>query len=73
MQQHKGEILVEALITSSFIAFCRHKVLIVEGNYLFLDEGVWKDVSSMFDEKWYGLTFSHVIVILNSGQKFDIC
>ncbi|KAI9180659.1 hypothetical protein LWI28_006967 [Acer negundo] len=31
----------------------QHKVVIVEGNYLFLDEGVWKDVSSMFDEKWF--------------------
>ncbi|KAH7577619.1 hypothetical protein JRO89_XS01G0276300 [Xanthoceras sorbifolium] len=31
----------------------QHKVVIVEGNYLFLDEGVWKDISSMFDEKWF--------------------
>ncbi|XP_044484001.1 putative uridine kinase C227.14 [Mangifera indica] len=31
----------------------QHKVVIVEGNYLFLDEGCWKDVSSMFDEKWF--------------------
>ncbi|KDO68551.1 hypothetical protein CISIN_1g0213621mg [Citrus sinensis] len=30
----------------------QHKVVIVDGNYLFLDGGVWKDVSSMFDEKW---------------------
>ncbi|KAM5553556.1 hypothetical protein ABKV19_025667 [Rosa sericea] len=28
------------------------KVVIVEGNYLFLDNGVWKEISSMFDEKW---------------------
>ncbi|CAA3003227.1 uridine kinase [Olea europaea subsp. europaea] len=31
----------------------RHKVVIVEGNYLFLDEEVWKDISSIFDEKWF--------------------
>ncbi|XP_020590119.1 putative uridine kinase C227.14 [Phalaenopsis equestris] len=30
-----------------------HKIVIVEGNYLFLDEGVWKDVCSIFDEKWF--------------------
>nr|TKS17949.1 hypothetical protein D5086_0000007980 [Populus alba] len=29
-----------------------HKVVIVEGNYLLLEDGAWKDVSSMFDEKW---------------------
>ncbi|EEF41398.1 putative uridine kinase C227.14 [Ricinus communis] len=31
----------------------QHKVIIVEGNYLLLGEGAWKDISSMFDEKWY--------------------
>ncbi|XP_038713182.1 putative uridine kinase C227.14 isoform X2 [Tripterygium wilfordii] len=31
----------------------QQKVVIVEGNYLLLEEGVWKDVSSMFDEKWF--------------------
>ncbi|XP_031267614.1 putative uridine kinase C227.14 isoform X2 [Pistacia vera] len=31
----------------------QHKVIIVEGNYLFLEEGDWKDISSMFDEKWF--------------------
>ncbi|XP_022857014.1 putative uridine kinase C227.14 [Olea europaea var. sylvestris] len=31
----------------------QHKVVIVEGNYLFLDEEVWKDISSIFDEKWF--------------------
>ncbi|XP_061993809.1 putative uridine kinase C227.14 [Rosa rugosa] len=30
----------------------QNKVVIVEGNYLFLDNGVWKEISSMFDEKW---------------------
>nr|GMD13915.1 putative uridine kinase C227.14 isoform X1 [Ipomoea batatas] len=30
-----------------------HKVVIVEGNYLLLEEGVWKDISSIFDEKWF--------------------
>ncbi|KAF6170644.1 hypothetical protein GIB67_020206 [Kingdonia uniflora] len=31
----------------------QHKVMIVEGNYLLLEEGVWKEVSSMFNEKWF--------------------
>ncbi|XP_033138339.1 putative uridine kinase C227.14 isoform X2 [Brassica rapa] len=29
----------------------QHKVVIVEGNYLLLEEGTWKDISDMFDEK----------------------
>ncbi|KAH6766727.1 P-loop containing nucleoside triphosphate hydrolases superfamily protein [Perilla frutescens var. hirtella] len=31
----------------------QHKVVIVEGNYLLLDEDVWRDVSSILDEKWF--------------------
>lgn len=31
----------------------RHKIVIVEGNYLFLEEGMWQDICSIFDEKWY--------------------
>lgn len=31
----------------------QHKVVIVEGNYLLLEEGTWKEVSSMLDEKWF--------------------
>ncbi|XP_018439189.1 putative uridine kinase C227.14 [Raphanus sativus] len=31
----------------------QHKVVIVEGNYLLLEEGSWKDISDMFDEKWF--------------------
>ncbi|CAH8388350.1 unnamed protein product [Eruca vesicaria subsp. sativa] len=31
----------------------QHKVVIVEGNYLLLEEGTWKDISNMFDEKWF--------------------
>ncbi|CAM8881624.1 unnamed protein product [Rhodiola kirilowii] len=27
--------------------------VIVEGNYLLLGDGIWKDMSSMFDEKWF--------------------
>ncbi|THU61242.1 hypothetical protein C4D60_Mb07t21240 [Musa balbisiana] len=30
-----------------------HKVVIVEGNYLFLEEGLWQDICSIFDEKWF--------------------
>ncbi|XP_026419222.1 putative uridine kinase C227.14 [Papaver somniferum] len=31
----------------------QHKLVIVEGNYLLLEEGAWKEVSSVFDEKWF--------------------
>ncbi|XP_027352311.1 ATP-dependent kinase YFH7 isoform X2 [Abrus precatorius] len=31
----------------------RHKVVIVEGNYLLLEDGGWKEISSLFDEKWF--------------------
>ncbi|KAF6173444.1 hypothetical protein GIB67_027139 [Kingdonia uniflora] len=31
----------------------QHKVVIVEGNYLLLEEGIWKEVSSVFNEKWF--------------------
>ncbi|XP_060971005.1 putative uridine kinase C227.14 isoform X2 [Cannabis sativa] len=30
-----------------------HKVVIVEGNYIFLEDGSWKEISSIFDEKWF--------------------
>ncbi|XP_062148207.1 putative uridine kinase C227.14 isoform X2 [Alnus glutinosa] len=33
-----------------FVGF-QHKVIIVEGNYIFMEDGVWKDISSTFDEK----------------------
>ncbi|CAK8543526.1 unnamed protein product [Lathyrus sativus] len=31
----------------------QHKIIIVEGNYLLLEDGVWKEISSLFDEKWF--------------------
>ncbi|KAI4319488.1 hypothetical protein MLD38_033078 [Melastoma candidum] len=31
----------------------QHKVVVVEGNYIFLDEGDWTAISSLFDEKWF--------------------
>ncbi|XWS31488.1 hypothetical protein CRYUN_Cryun23aG0080700 [Craigia yunnanensis] len=31
----------------------QHKVVIVEGNYMLFEEGVWKEISTMFDEKWF--------------------
>ncbi|XP_062080872.1 putative uridine kinase C227.14 [Humulus lupulus] len=31
----------------------QHKVVIVEGNYIFLEDGTWKEISSIFDEKWF--------------------
>ncbi|XP_020275655.1 putative uridine kinase C227.14 isoform X2 [Asparagus officinalis] len=31
----------------------KHKIVIVEGNYLFLEDGFWKEVCAVFDEKWF--------------------
>uniref|UniRef100_R7WC26 Phosphoribulokinase/uridine kinase domain-containing protein n=1 Tax=Aegilops tauschii TaxID=37682 RepID=R7WC26_AEGTA len=31
----------------------QHKIVIVEGNYLLLEEDVWRDIRDMFDEKWF--------------------
>ncbi|KAJ0982407.1 hypothetical protein J5N97_010662 [Dioscorea zingiberensis] len=30
-----------------------HKIVIVEGNYLFLEQAIWKEISSLFNEKWF--------------------
>ncbi|CAK9157316.1 unnamed protein product [Ilex paraguariensis] len=35
-----------------FVNF-QHKVVIVEGNYLLLEEGSWKEISYLFDDKWF--------------------
>lgn len=46
--------------------------MILEGNYLLLDEGVWNDISTMFDEKWYiCLLFydASVLVIVLKREK----
>uniref|UniRef100_A0A0A9DWY5 Phosphoribulokinase/uridine kinase domain-containing protein n=1 Tax=Arundo donax TaxID=35708 RepID=A0A0A9DWY5_ARUDO len=32
----------------------QHKIVIVEGNYLLLDEDVWREIRALFDdEKWF--------------------
>jgi pantothenate kinase len=31
----------------------QHKVVVVEGNYLLLSDGDWKDLESIFDERWF--------------------
>eukprot|EP01121_Diplochlamys_sp_Union-15-3_P022326 TRINITY_DN9460_c0_g1_i1.p1 TRINITY_DN9460_c0_g1~~TRINITY_DN9460_c0_g1_i1.p1 ORF type:complete len:168 (+),score=39.06 TRINITY_DN9460_c0_g1_i1:162-665(+) len=30
-----------------------HQIVVVEGNYLFLEEGVWQDINKLFDERWF--------------------
>jgi len=30
-----------------------HRVVVVEGNYLALDEDVWRDAAALFDELWF--------------------
>lgn len=48
----KAMLSVPATFSFNVFIFYRHKVVIVEGNYLLLDEDVWRDISSVFDEKW---------------------
>jgi hypothetical protein len=48
----------------NFYSSCRHKLVVVEGNYLLLSEGDWKDLESIFDERWY-----HSCTQLNYGSK----
>ncbi|TKW29465.1 hypothetical protein SEVIR_3G396100v4 [Setaria viridis] len=31
----------------------QHKIVIVEGNYLLLEEDVWREIRGLFDEKWF--------------------
>jgi len=31
----------------------QHKIVIVEGNYLLLEEDVWTEIRDLFDEKWF--------------------
>uniref|UniRef100_A0A0D9Y165 Phosphoribulokinase/uridine kinase domain-containing protein n=1 Tax=Leersia perrieri TaxID=77586 RepID=A0A0D9Y165_9ORYZ len=31
----------------------QHKLVIVEGNYLLLEEDVWSEIRALFDEKWF--------------------
>jgi pantothenate kinase len=31
----------------------QHKIVIVEGNYLLLEEDAWRDIRALFDEKWF--------------------
>ncbi|KAL2321006.1 hypothetical protein Fmac_029975 [Flemingia macrophylla] len=41
----------------------QHKVVIVEGNYLLLEDGVWKEISSLFDEKWQVFILPRLVFI----------
>ncbi|XP_024535263.1 putative uridine kinase C227.14 [Selaginella moellendorffii] len=31
----------------------KHKVVLVEGNYLLLEDGEWKELKNLFDERWF--------------------
>ena len=31
----------------------RHKIILVEGLYLLLDQPVWRDIADCFDERWF--------------------
>ncbi|KAL8530411.1 hypothetical protein ACS0TY_007444 [Phlomoides rotata] len=58
--RNKGSVYVPSFdhgvgdpIEDDIFMSLQHKIVIVEGNYLFLDEDVWRDISSIFDEKWF--------------------
>jgi len=40
------------MLIANYHDFGRHKILIVEGNYLLLEEDVWREIRDLFDEKW---------------------
>ncbi|KAL9258594.1 ATP-dependent kinase-like protein [Drosera capensis] len=46
-------MMIEMLLTHINYTINRHKVVIVEGNYLLLEEAVWNEISRIFDEKWF--------------------
>jgi uridine kinase len=39
-------------LIANYHYFGRHKIVIVEGNYLLLEEDVWREIGDGFDEKW---------------------
>jgi len=54
----------------------RHKVVIVEGNYLLLEDGVWKEIPSLFDEKWQVLILPRHIclrILPVDLYRFETC
>jgi pantothenate kinase len=40
------------MLVTNYYDFGRHKIVIVEGNYLLLEEDAWRDIRALFDEKW---------------------
>lgn len=51
LNTYRSSMSMHPVLNVSF-SIGRHKVVIVEGNYLFLEEGLWQDICSIFDEKW---------------------
>ncbi|MED6192584.1 hypothetical protein PIB30_011658 [Stylosanthes scabra] len=47
----------------------QHKVVIVEGNYLLLEDGIWREISCLFDEKWQVFYF----VLSTKAFFFSLC
>ncbi|KAJ3674721.1 hypothetical protein LUZ60_005337 [Juncus effusus] len=40
-------------IENDIFVSSQHKIVIVEGNYLLLEEETWNKIASLFDEKWF--------------------
>ncbi|GAB2302239.1 hypothetical protein Dimus_036256 [Dionaea muscipula] len=40
-------------VEDDILVTLQHKVVIVEGLYLLLEEAVWNEISAIFDEKWF--------------------
>ncbi|KAK6940740.1 hypothetical protein RJ641_030271, partial [Dillenia turbinata] len=57
LQTLRSQVIVEAEsrdpVEDDIFVSLQHKVVIVEGNYLLLEEGVWKEVQSIFNGKWF--------------------
>ena len=60
-RQVAGEIIyapefrreIEEPIAGAIPVFAQTQLIIAEGNYLLLDDGVWADISGLLDEIWY--------------------
>lgn len=63
MQLFYNLLLLIRFLRGNFRGIVRHKVVLVEGNYLLLEEGEWIGLQNLFDERWYGSTYAWLSMI----------
>ncbi|KAG8047936.1 hypothetical protein GUJ93_ZPchr0012g19436 [Zizania palustris] len=59
MQEEEGSVYAPSFdhgvgdpVENDIFVKPQHKIVIVEGNYLFLEEDGWREIRALFDEKW---------------------